>query len=97
MQDVRLTPFAKLIYSYISSYAGGGNQAFPSVSKICKDLPLSRKTFYKHFKNLEEVGYIKHEKIITIDNKFANNIYEIVYTVKQLPKSNVIQLKKEGL
>ena len=38
MQDRRITPEAKCIYGYFASYAGMGNSAFPSVSKIMYDL-----------------------------------------------------------
>lgn len=59
MQDTRLTPEAKCIYSYFCSYAGAGSQAFPSVKLIVYHLGMSETRYYKHFKLLKECGYIK--------------------------------------
>ena len=58
MIDRRLHPYSKVIYSYFTSYAGGGTTAFPSVSKITYDLVISKKTYYKYFNPLVEYGYI---------------------------------------
>ena len=83
MQDKRLSVYAKAIYAYLCSYAGGGITAFPSVTRICGDLKLSRSTFYKHFQKVLDAGYVNKTKSLQVDNKFANNVYEIVYIVKK--------------
>ena len=38
MRDRDLTPEVKAIYAYISSYAGAGDTAYPSVDLICYDV-----------------------------------------------------------
>ena len=78
MQDRRLTRDAKAIYSYFCSFAGAGEQAFPSVAKICYDLDFKTEdTFRKHIKYLVNLDYIritqKREQ-----GKFARNIYTLV-------------------
>ncbi len=78
MQDVRLTPEAKCIYSYFCSYAGAGNQAFPSVSLILYHLCMSESRYYRHFKLLKKYGYIKTEQSKSEKNKFSKTIYTLV-------------------
>ena len=77
MLDQRLSIEAKAIYSYFCSYAGGGNSAFPSVSKIIYDLGVSKTRYYKHFKLLTECGYISVRRNKQEGNKFDNNIYTL--------------------
>lgn len=76
MTDQRLKIHAKAIYSYFCSYAGAGTTLFPSVSKIIYDLQISKDTFYKHRKLLEQCGYIK----VRQERKkgvFSKNIYTL--------------------
>ncbi|HAC0715703.1 TPA_asm: DnaD domain protein [Listeria monocytogenes] len=58
MRDKDLSIEAKSIYSYLASFAGAGNTAFPSVELILSELNISRDRFYKHRKQLVEKGYI---------------------------------------
>ena len=74
MQDRRLTPEAKCIYGYFASYAGSGNSAFPSVSKILYDLCIGRARYYKHFVLLVDYGYIEVEQAKD-SGKFSHNVY----------------------
>lgn len=87
MCDRELSVTAKAIYAYLCSYAGGGNQAFPGTIRMQQDLCLSKDTFFKHLKLLEESGYITKIQTVSEGNKFANNIYEFNYTV---PKKRVV-------
>ena len=77
MQDRRLTAQAKAIYGYFSSYAGGGNTAFPSVSKIRYDLQVSKSAYYTHFNLLKKYGYIRVEQFKGNGGKYFNNIYTL--------------------
>lgn len=83
MCDRDLHPYAKLIYAYLCSYAGGGNQAFPGVTRICSDLKISKDTFYKYSKQIEEHGYIVKIQGIDEFGCFTNNIYEFVYKLPE--------------
>ena len=74
MQDRRITPEAKCIYGYFASYAGMGNSAFPSVSKIMYDLCMGNNRYYKHFKLLTDHGYVTVEQAKQ-EGKFSHNIY----------------------
>jgi len=78
MQDRRLSIEAKAIYAYLCSYAGAGESAFPSVKKMCYDMQIDIKRFYKHRKQLEEHGYIEvqHRRWRETMKK-ANNIYQL--------------------
>ena len=78
MQDRKLTRDSKCIYAYICSYAGGGNTAYPSISKICYDLSIKDEgTYRKHMKLLVENGYISITKTRDGKGKFDRNIYTI--------------------
>ena len=41
-RDRDLAPEAKVIYAYISTYAGAGDTAYPSVDLICYDMNMGR-------------------------------------------------------
>lgn len=78
MRDKRLSPEAKCIYAYFSSFAGAGNQAFPSRDLMLDELNMSIKRYYKYLKELLECDYIRIERCKTSDHKFDKNIYTIV-------------------
>lgn len=80
MKDKDLTIEAKGIYAYLSSYAGAGETAFPSVDLICNDLGIGEKRFYKHRKLLEEKGYLKIERVRQ-ERGFSKNIYTLCSVV----------------
>ena len=63
MLDRSLTIEAKAIYSYFCSYAGAGDTAFPSVSKIVYDLNISEDRYRKHFNLLKKYDYIRVQQI----------------------------------
>jgi len=87
MQDRKLTPEAKCIYSYFASYAGSGNTAFPSVPKIIYDLCMSESRYYRHFKLLTEAGYISVEQVKEV-GRFSHNIYILNSEVGPSPQND---------
>lgn len=78
MRDKRLTVEAKAIYAYIASFAGSGNTSFPSVSLICDEIGMSNDRFYRHRKQLIELGYISVEQIRGGQGKTGHNIYTLI-------------------
>lgn len=76
MKDTELSIEAKAIYAYLTSYAGGKDTAFPSVSLICHELNISKNRFYNHRKELVEKEIISVNRERT-DNGFSKNIYTI--------------------
>lgn len=91
MRDKRLTPEAKAIYAYFSSFAGAGNQAFPSRDLMLEELGMSVKRYYNHLKLLLVCDYIKIERTKTADHRFDRNTYIIVAS-----PNPVCQEGKEG-
>ena len=77
MQDRRLHVTAKAIYAYFCSYAGGGETAFPSRSKICEDLNIAIDTLGKYLKQLVDYQYIKIEQQ-KVHGKFSHNVYTLL-------------------
>lgn len=88
MQDEKLSIEAKAIYAYMSSFAGNGDSAFPSIGKACKDLCISEKRFRRHRDQLVNEGYISIERNKNTKGKFENNVYIINHTVKTSVRSN---------
>lgn len=84
MLDRELSIEAKAIYSYFCSYAGAGTTAFPSREKICEDLCISIKRYYRHFNLLKKLGYIKVSQRKSENNKFSYNIYTLVENPKKV-------------
>jgi hypothetical protein len=82
MKDRRLPVEAKAIYSYISSYAGAGNTAFPGWKLICYDLNVSKDRYYRYMTYLKAYGYITSKQKVKSDFTFGNN----VYTLQEFPE-----------
>lgn len=76
MQNRELHVTAKAIYAYFSSFVGGGNSCFPSRSKICYDLDISKDTLTKYLNNLTNCGYLEIEQA-TEGGKFSHNVYTL--------------------
>ncbi|WP_317964110.1 DnaD domain protein [Staphylococcus sp. NWU MK-S] len=76
LKDKNLSIEAKAIYSYLSSYAGGKDTAFPSIGLICHELNISEKRFYKHRKELLDKNIISKTRERT-NNGFSKTIYTI--------------------
>lgn len=76
MKNPELSIEAKAIYSYLATYAGGKEIAFPSIKLICHELNISEKRFYKHRKELIEKEIISTHRERT-DNGFSKTIYTI--------------------
>lgn len=76
MKEPKLSIESKAIYCYLSSYAGGKDIAFPSVSLICHELNISKNRFYKHRNELvdKQIISVKRERT---ENGFSKNIYTI--------------------
>lgn len=62
MQDPRLDIKAKAVYAYFASYAGAGKAAFPPSPQIVEDLGVSKPTYQKALRALQELGYIRVEQ-----------------------------------
>lgn len=87
MRDRDLAPEAKVIYAYISTYAGAGDTAYPSVDLICYDMNMGKDRFQKHKKCLIDKGYIIIQKYATAEGKFTNNLYVKKNTVMREAKA----------
>ncbi|HBF7390317.1 TPA: helix-turn-helix domain-containing protein, partial [Clostridioides difficile] len=78
-RDRWLTVGARMLYSYLTSFAGNDGTCFPSRDLICYELDISKDTFTKYKKELEMSGYIRVHKNKSKQGKMQNNIYEIVF------------------
>jgi|SRR5690625_3287200 len=79
MRDTRLHRNARLIYSYLCSFAGSSLEdrtAYPSAKLIQAELGMGEDTFYKYRKQLIEYGYITVQKQRQ-EGKFDRNLYYI--------------------
>ena len=79
MQDICLTIEAKAIYAYLCSFAGGKDEAWPSVSKMAYDLGVSEPRLRKHLNLLIEHKYIeRYRRRYSNSKQWANNVYVIL-------------------
>lgn len=85
MRDKRLSIEAKSIYNYIASFAGGGNQAFPSRDIMLDELQISKNRYYKHLKDLIDADYIRIERTKQGKGMYDRNIYTIVALPNPVP------------
>jgi hypothetical protein len=77
MKNRALSVGAKALYSYICTYAGSGETAWPGRALICGDLQISKDTYTKYLKQLKEQDYIRTEQI-NINGQFGANVFIIV-------------------
>lgn len=74
---------SKAIYAYLISFAGNTKKAYPSVKLICSELKISKDTFYKYLKELQEFRVVKIEK-----ERDAGKFTKNVYILSPCPKSS---------
>ncbi|HAY1736693.1 TPA: helix-turn-helix domain-containing protein [Staphylococcus aureus] len=81
MKDTTLSIEAKALYSYLSSYAGVDETAFPSVDLIKHELAIGKQRYQRARKELETAGYLQ------VDRKQNGNIYgSNLYTIYHSPR-----------
>ncbi len=90
MTDTDIAIGSKALYSYLCSYAGSDNAAFPKRDKILHDLNMCKTAYYKHLQSLLDAGYIRIERGNTYPFR---NTYIIV---SRPPKLAEIQLDVKG-
>lgn len=93
MRDKDLSIEAKAIYAYMSSFAGNGSSAYPSISLACRDLNVSEKRYRKHRDMLVDKGYITIEQQKN-EGKFNNNVYIINQIIEPPYGQNVMTAKR---
>ena len=78
MRDTRLSPEAKAIYAYLCAFAGNEGAAYPSAELMCKELGMSTQhRFFKHRKQLEELGYISVQRPRLANGRLGQAVYVI--------------------
>jgi hypothetical protein len=78
MRDKELAAGAKLVFSYLCSFAGTSDKAWPKLNLMVKELGYSRKTLQKYIKELEDKGLItRKQRRENGSQTFGNNIYYI--------------------
>lgn len=89
----------KMILINFMSY---GENIYPSITRICEELNISRPTCVKKIKKLKDNGYLKVTKNKSLNGDYDNNSYEVVkninHVVKEFnhgSKNNLPQVVKE--
>lgn len=81
MKDRNISIEAKALYSYLSSYAGADESAFPSVDLIKHELGIGKHRFLRAKNELIDNGYLM------VDRKQSKNIYgSNLYTLFHNPR-----------
>lgn len=80
MRSPDLPGNSKLIYAYLAAFAGNGDECYPSVETICKELGMTKTTMYKYMNALVEGGAVKKEQTYT-GNLKSKVIYKITHEV----------------
>lgn len=73
----------KMILINFTSY---GENIYPSISRICEELNISRPTCVKKIKVLKDNGYLKVTKNKSLNGDYDNNSYEVVKDINHLVK-----------
>lgn len=91
MRSKGLSIEAKALYGYLSSFAGAGDTAFPSTSRILEELDISKNRFYKIRKELVSWGFISIETTATSAG------LRTVYTLPQNPIAIKTEARESSL
>ena len=80
LRNPDITPRAKGIYAYLAGFAGSGDECYPSIELMCKELNMSKSRLYKHMDRLVTNGVV--EKTQTYNGNIKGKvIYKITHTV----------------
>lgn len=90
-----LTPNAKALYSYICSFAGSGNCAFPSTETIKRELSFCKDVFYAARRELESYGIIEVETTYT--RAGARTVYKLLSSARVTPEALEAHMKTEAV
>ena len=80
MRNPDLPGNSKLIYAYLAAFAGNGDECYPSVETIRKELGMTKTTMYKYMNILVECGVIE-KKQTYVGNLKSKVIYRITHEV----------------
>ena len=94
MTDKKLSAEAKAIYSFLCTFTGSENTAYPSVEYQCDCLNIGLTRYLKHRKKLLLNGYItitKTRQLVTYSDNTQkefrdNNTYTIVTSLEEIDK-----------
>lgn len=94
MHDPDLSLVAKAIYAFFCSLAGSGEQTFPYRDTVLRHLIISKNTYYSHYNQLIQHGYIT---VTRPPDKSAANIYTLVSNPRKFEELRAISQGTEGM
>ena len=71
MRSKGLSIEAKALYGYLSSFAGAGDTAFPSTSRILEELDISKNRFSKIRKELVSWGLYRRRGSLSAEQPYT--------------------------
>ena len=82
MRNSDLPGGSRLIYAYLSAFAGNSEECYPSVETICKELGMTKTTMYKYMNTLVDYGVVE-KKQTYIGNLKSKVIYRITHELME--------------
>ena len=83
MKDRNISIEAKALYSYLSSYAGADESAFPSVELIKHELNIGKQRYQRARRELENAGYLQVDRKQN-GNIYGSNLYTLFHNPRQV-------------
>lgn len=80
-RNCNLTPAAKGLYAYLSSFCGVEDKCYPSVDTITKEMGMGKDTFYRHINALVAAGVVKKHQTLGDGGKFGRTVYRLTHEV----------------
>jgi DNA-binding transcriptional ArsR family regulator len=78
LRDRELSPWAKVIYAVLCTYADRTRVCFPSVATLCSDAGMSERQARYALKELEKSGYVEKRPQFREDGGQGANLFRIV-------------------
>lgn len=85
--DVLDTPYQKLLFIALKSYANSNNTCFPSIGKLAKITKMSKRKVQTTLKELEEKKVLKRMKRVSENKGTTSNLYTLI-DVKEVWENN---------
>lgn len=80
-RNKNLSPAAKGLYAYLSSFCGTSDECYPSVATIIAEMGMGKDTFYRQINALVEAGVVEKRQTKDKKGKFQKVVYKLTHEV----------------
>lgn len=80
-RDKNLSPAAKGLYAYLSSFCGASDECYPSVATIIAEMGMGKDAFYRQINALVAAGVVEKKQTKDSKGKFQKVVYKLTHEI----------------